>query len=100
MPCLFVSYEGIKKKKNIYYVDNYLSIALCVNLIRLYLDSPLPRLLDQGFVWRHPCPRCSLLHQQANGKKKKKVNFDIIKMVGDIYTKKQKSFLAPEQMER
>lgn len=41
-------------------------------------------------MWRHPYLRCSLLDQQAEGRGEKKVHFDIFRMVGNVYAKKQK----------
>lgn len=90
--------NGFKKKNNQHnnYVDNYLSIATCGNFIGLYLDSSLHRRLDQGVVWRHPYPRCPLLDQQANGRIFKKAYFDMVKMVSNVFTKKQVIFSSLE----
>lgn len=72
MPCFFVSYEGTKqKKKKSTFNLKTITGAVCINLIRRYLASPLLHLLDQDFVWRHPYPRCPLLDQQASGRGKK-----------------------------
>lgn len=49
-------------------------------------------------MWRHPYPRCSLLDQQANGRGEK-VHFHTLRLLGNVYTKKPKYFLAPTKDE-